>query len=184
METGDSPPAGRLLVVSTPIGNLGDLSPRAREALATADLVAAEDTRRTGTLLRALGIEVPELLSCHRFNEAARIEGILARLRSGATVALVTDGGTPAISDPGWRLVAAAHAAGVRVSPVPGSPPTVSSSPASFPPGPPPGAGPSRTSPGYGRRWSSTRRPTVSPPASPTWRRCSGPTAPPCSAAN
>ncbi len=114
------PEPGRLLVVATPIGNLGDLSPRAKEALAAADLVAAEDTRRTGALLRGLGIEAPALVSCHRFNEAARVEEILDRLRAGATVALVTDGGTPAISDPGWRLVAAAHREGIPVSPVPG----------------------------------------------------------------
>ncbi len=114
------PEPGRLLVVATPIGNLGDLSPRAREALAAADLVAAEDTRRTGNLLRALGIEGPPLVSCHRFNEAARVGGVLSRLREGRTVALVTDGGTPAISDPGWRLVAAAHREGIPVSPIPG----------------------------------------------------------------
>ncbi len=117
METSQS---GCLLVVATPIGNLSDLSDRARDALREADLVVAEDTRRTGQLLAHEGIERP-LLSCHRFNEAGRIEELIARLRAGETLALVTDGGTPAIADPGYRLVAAAHEAGCRVEARPGA---------------------------------------------------------------
>jgi 16S rRNA (cytidine1402-2'-O)-methyltransferase len=111
--------AGRLLVVATPIGNLSDLAPRAREALAAAAVVCCEDTRRTGNLFARHGLTTPRL-SCHEHNEKARIPEILARLASGETVALVSDAGTPAVSDPGHRLVAAAAAAGFRVEPVPG----------------------------------------------------------------
>lgn len=113
------PKAGTLYVVATPIGNLDDLSDRARAVLAAADLVAAEDTRRTGQLLTRLGIRVP-LRSLHEHNEGERTPELLARLADGAAVALVSDAGTPLISDPGYRLVAAARAAGLRVSPVPG----------------------------------------------------------------
>ena len=109
-----APARGRLLVVATPLGNLGDLSPRAARALAEADLVAAEDTRRTLPLLTHLGLSKP-LVSSHKFNEAAKLAGLLNALAEGKTIALVTDGGTPAISDPGHRLVAAAHAAGHAV---------------------------------------------------------------------
>lgn len=110
---------GTLLVIATPIGNLDDLSPRAIEALSRADLVLAEDTRRTGLLLARFAIEKP-LLSCHKFNEAARGEGALERLERGACLALVSDGGTPGVSDPGARLVAEAHRIGARVVPIPG----------------------------------------------------------------
>ncbi|HEX4388144.1 MAG TPA: 16S rRNA (cytidine(1402)-2'-O)-methyltransferase [Steroidobacteraceae bacterium] len=110
---------GLLRVVSTPIGNLADLSPRAREALESADVIAAEDTRRTLTLLKAAGITRP-LLSLHDHNESQRVPELLARLASGATVALVSDAGTPLLSDPGFELVRAATRAGVRVEPVPG----------------------------------------------------------------
>ena len=109
-----APARGRLLVVATPLGNLGDLSPRAARALAEADLVAAEDTRRTLPLLTHLGLSKP-LVSSHKFNEVAGLAGLLSTLAEGKTIALVTDGGTPAISDPGHRLVAAAHAAGHAV---------------------------------------------------------------------
>ncbi len=109
-----APARGRLLVVATPLGNLGDLSPRAATALAEADLVAAEDTRRTLPLLSHLGLS-KRLVSSHKFNEVAGLAGLLATLAEGKTIALVTDGGTPAISDPGHRLVAAAHAAGHAV---------------------------------------------------------------------
>jgi len=109
-----APARGRLLVVATPLGNLGDLSPRAARALAEADLVAAEDTRRTLPLLTHLGLSKP-MVSSHKFNEAAGLAGLLNTLAEGKTIALVTDGGTPAISDPGHRLVAAAHAAGHAV---------------------------------------------------------------------
>ncbi|NBU26582.1 MAG: rRNA (cytidine-2'-O-)-methyltransferase, partial [Gammaproteobacteria bacterium] len=87
-------------MVATPIGNLGDLSPRAREALAAADLVAAEDTRRSGQLLAALGLRKP-LVSLHAHNERGRAGELLARMQSGETVALVSDAGTPLLSDPG-----------------------------------------------------------------------------------
>lgn len=106
--------SGTLHVVATPIGNLEDLSPRARRVLETADLVVAEDTRRTGRLLEACGIS-GKLTSCHRFNEAAGLESLLVRLREGQSLALVSDGGTPAVSDPGRRLVEAALDAGVQV---------------------------------------------------------------------
>lgn len=114
------PPAGELRVVATPIGHLADLSPRAREALATADVIAAEDTRHTGSLLRHLGLDRP-LVSLHEHNESARIPGLVERLRAGGTVALVSDAGTPLLSDPGAGLVGAAIAAGIRVTPVPGA---------------------------------------------------------------
>jgi len=110
---------GRIDVIATPIGNLGDLSPRARDALAQADLVAAEDTRRTNQLLNAMGLARP-VLSLHEHNEAARIDELLARLAAGAVVALVSDAGTPLLSDPGYELVRAARAAGHEVRAVPG----------------------------------------------------------------
>ena len=111
--------AGRLLVVGTPIGNLSDLSPRAREALANSDLVAAEDTRRTGLLLQHLGLKKP-FLSYQKFNEASRETTLLDRLRSGQTIALVTDGGMPGISDPGERIIRAARREGLFVEVIPG----------------------------------------------------------------
>jgi 16S rRNA (cytidine1402-2'-O)-methyltransferase len=111
--------AGRLDVIATPIGNIGDLSSRAREALAAADLVLAEDTRRTATLLAACGISRP-LLSLHDHNEAERCEPLLLRLREGAVLALVSDAGTPLLSDPGFVLVRAAAAAGIVVRAIAG----------------------------------------------------------------
>lgn len=111
--------SGRLLVVSTPIGNLEDLSPRARRAFEEADLIACEDTRRTGRLLAGLGIKKP-LLSLHEHNELQRLPRLLAALESGETVALASDAGTPLLSDPGFPLVRAAVAAGVRVEAIPG----------------------------------------------------------------
>ena len=111
---------GELRVVATPIGNLADLSPRAREALATADVIAAEDTRHSAQLLRYLGLERP-LVSLHEHNEAARIPALIARLQAGENVALVSDAGTPLLSDPGAGLVGAAVAAGLRVTPLPGA---------------------------------------------------------------
>jgi 16S rRNA (cytidine1402-2'-O)-methyltransferase len=113
-------PPGRLYVVATPIGNLGDFSPRARETLAACGLIAAEDTRHTGLLLKHFGIETPQL-SLHDHNESSRIPDILARLRQGVSVALVSDAGTPAISDPGFELVRAAAAEGFEVRSVPGA---------------------------------------------------------------
>lgn len=111
---------GKLLVVPTPIGRVTDLSPRAREALATADLVAAEDTRVTARLLREIGVHALELVSCHDFNEAERSADILARIRAGQTVALVSDAGTPLVSDPGYRVVTAALAEDLPVEVLPG----------------------------------------------------------------
>jgi len=110
---------GCLYVVATPIGNRADLGARARAILAQVDVVAAEDTRHTGRLLSALGIEA-RLLSLHEHNERERLPGLIERLRAGESVALVSDAGTPGLSDPGYPLVAAAHDAGVRVVPVPG----------------------------------------------------------------
>jgi 16S rRNA (cytidine1402-2'-O)-methyltransferase len=110
---------GTLYVVATPIGNMGDLSPRAREVLSTVALIAAEDTRHAGQLLTRVGITA-RLVSLHEHNEAQRVEAILERLKGGDSVALVTDAGTPLISDPGYRLLAAARAALIPVSPVPG----------------------------------------------------------------
>jgi 16S rRNA (cytidine1402-2'-O)-methyltransferase len=105
---------GKLILVATPIGNLGDVSARAREALAAADVVACEDTRRTAKLLAHLGLEKSlEIYADH--NEAAAAAKITARLRRGETVALVTDGGTPLIADPGYVVVREALAAGVEV---------------------------------------------------------------------
>ena len=110
---------GRLQVIATPIGNLADLSERAREALAQADVIAAEDTRHTGALLTALRLATP-LLSLHEHNESRRVPGVLARLAQGERVALVSDAGTPLLSDPGYELVRAAIAAGFEVSAIPG----------------------------------------------------------------
>jgi 16S rRNA (cytidine1402-2'-O)-methyltransferase len=106
-------------VVGTPIGNLDDLSPRAAAALAAADLIAAEDTRRTRILLGRIGAS-PRLVSFHAHNQRARLEPLLRILREGKTVALVTDAGTPGISDPGHLLVRAALEEGFPVTPVPG----------------------------------------------------------------
>ena len=108
-----------LYVVATPIGNKGDISPRARQILADVDLVAAEDTRHSGRLLRELGLERP-LVSLHEHNERARSAELVERLRAGARVALVSDAGTPLVSDPGFRLVRAAVDAGIAVVPLPG----------------------------------------------------------------
>jgi 16S rRNA (cytidine1402-2'-O)-methyltransferase len=110
---------GTLYLVATPIGNLEDITLRALRTLKECDVVAAEDTRRTGQLLRYFSISKP-LLSYFQFNEAKRSEEIIARLQRGEKVALVTDAGSPGISDPGERVVRAAIAAGLRVEPVPG----------------------------------------------------------------
>jgi 16S rRNA (cytidine1402-2'-O)-methyltransferase len=110
---------GRLAVISTPIGNLGDLSPRARDELAAAELVAAEDTRRTGQLLTTLGLSRP-LVSLHEHNESERIVELLEKLRAGARIALVSDAGTPLLSDPGFELVRRVAQEGITVVAVPG----------------------------------------------------------------
>ncbi len=110
---------GTLFVVATPIGNLSEISPRMRETLARASMVAAEDTRRSGLLLLHLSLKKP-LISLHKFNERARLDELMSVLERGEHLALITDGGTPAISDPGYRLVAAAHALGAPVRAVAG----------------------------------------------------------------
>ena len=108
------------MLVATPIGNLGDLSPRAVSVMAEADVVCCEDTRRTRALLTHAGVSGVRLMSLHAHNEQARIPQVLARLAVGETVAVVSDAGMPGVSDPGARLVAAAIEAGATVSVVPG----------------------------------------------------------------
>jgi 16S rRNA (cytidine1402-2'-O)-methyltransferase len=110
---------GTLFVIGTPIGNLGDLSPRARDVLAKADVIAAEDTRRTRGLLSRIGINA-RVIAYHEHNEEKRVPELLTKLASGQSIALVSDAGTPLISDPGLRLVRAAHAQGIDVSSIPG----------------------------------------------------------------
>jgi 16S rRNA (cytidine1402-2'-O)-methyltransferase len=120
--SGERAPAGAsgiLYVVATPIGNPGDVTARAIRVLDEADLIACEDTRRTGRLLAAHSIRTPAV-SYFEHNEERRTPELIDRLKRGAKIALVTDAGTPAISDPGYRLVRAAHEAGVRVAAVPG----------------------------------------------------------------
>jgi 16S rRNA (cytidine1402-2'-O)-methyltransferase len=112
--------AGRLVVVGTPIGNLGDLSPRAVDALRSADIVACEDTRRTGRLLAAAGIDRRELVVANDHTEARAARALVERARAGAVVALVTDAGMPGVSDPGDDVVSAFVAAGLDVEVVPG----------------------------------------------------------------
>jgi 16S rRNA (cytidine1402-2'-O)-methyltransferase len=111
--------AGRLYVVATPIGNLGDLSPRAQAVLAECALIAAEDTRHTGVLLKHFGVRTP-MVSLHDHNEVERAPDLVQRLKDGASIALVSDAGTPAISDPGFELVRLAAAHGVEVVAVAG----------------------------------------------------------------
>jgi 16S rRNA (cytidine1402-2'-O)-methyltransferase len=111
---------GTLFVVATPIGNLDDLSPRARQILEQADLIAAEDTRHTGRLLSHFGIKSRQL-SLHDHNEESLVSRLIDHLKEGRSIALVSDAGTPLISDPGYRLLRAAHESGIRVSPVPGA---------------------------------------------------------------
>ncbi|MFH1278015.1 MAG: 16S rRNA (cytidine(1402)-2'-O)-methyltransferase [Candidatus Eisenbacteria bacterium] len=112
-------PAGVLYLVGTPIGNLGDLTPRGAETLAAVSVIAAEDTRRTAPLLERIGARAP-LLSFHAHNEAKRVPELMERLARGESVAVVSDAGNPGISDPAERLVRAAAAGGIRIVPVPG----------------------------------------------------------------
>ena len=112
--------AGTLFIVATPIGNLADLSPRALETLKTVAAICAEDTRHTRQLLSHFGIDRP-LLALHEHNEETMSERIVERIAAGDSLALVSDAGTPLVSDPGFRVVRAARAAGLRVSPVPGA---------------------------------------------------------------
>ncbi len=112
--------SGTLYIVATPIGNLDDLTPRARQTLANVDLIAAEDTRHTGRLLSHIGVQSRQM-ALHDHNEESVTERILEALDAGQDVALVSDAGTPLVSDPGYRLVRAAHGAGITVSPLPGA---------------------------------------------------------------
>ncbi len=111
--------SGTLFVVATPIGNLEDLSARARRTLAEVDFVAAEDTRHTGRLLSHLGVKTRQI-ALHEHNEARAAAAVIELLKSGKSVALVSDAGTPLVSDPGYRLVRAAHEHGIAVTPLPG----------------------------------------------------------------
>ena len=111
--------SGTLFVVATPIGNLEDLSPRARQTLADVDLIAAEDTRHTGRLLSHFSIKTPQF-ALHDHNEDQVVDKLILDILEGKSVALVSDAGTPLISDPGYRLVATAHSHGIRVVPVAG----------------------------------------------------------------
>jgi 16S rRNA (cytidine1402-2'-O)-methyltransferase len=111
---------GTVWIVATPLGNLGDFSPRARQTLEEADVILAEDTRRAGHLLQLAGLAGKRFLSLHEHNEGSRIAEVLALLEQGLSVAVVSDAGTPLIADPGYRLVAACRQQGVRVVPVPG----------------------------------------------------------------
>ncbi|MFP4158901.1 MAG: 16S rRNA (cytidine(1402)-2'-O)-methyltransferase [Desulfobacterales bacterium] len=116
---GENSQPGVLYVVATPLGNPGDITYRAVEVLKTADLVAAEDTRNTGRLFSFYGITTP-LISCHEHNEEERAQQLSEKLSTGASLALVSDAGTPSVSDPGYRVVLAALKAGIRVVPIPG----------------------------------------------------------------
>jgi 16S rRNA (cytidine1402-2'-O)-methyltransferase len=111
---------GTLWVIATPIGNLGDLSPRAVELLGTVERIACEDTRRTAKLCERFGIRTPRI-SCHSFNEQERLEPLLTILETGRDIALVSDAGTPGVRDPGALLIEHAHTRGIRVSPIPGA---------------------------------------------------------------
>lgn len=119
MPDSDHYPAACLLVVATPIGNLGDIAPRARAALELADVIAAEDTRHSGALLQHLGIRTP-MLSLHEYNESQVVPGLVARMQAGARVALISDAGTPLISDPGYVLVKQTRASGLEIRSLPG----------------------------------------------------------------
>ena len=172
---------GRLVLCSTPIGNLDDVSPRLIATLGAADVVFAEDTRRTRTLLGALGITPPPLRSFFVGNENRRLGELRARLEAGETVALVTDAGTPAVADPGLSAVRVADEAGARVTVIPG--PTRSPPPSPSPACPRSGSCSRASSPAAvptgGADWtscqprtvrlSSSRRRSGSARTSPTW---------------
>lgn len=113
-------PEGQLLIVATPLGNPGDLSPRARESLSQAEAVLAEDTRRAALAFSRWGLPSPRLISLHDHNEAAKLDEIIARLQAGAKLALISDAGMPILADPGYLLVRACRAASIPVSVIPG----------------------------------------------------------------
>ncbi|MGH9301099.1 MAG: 16S rRNA (cytidine(1402)-2'-O)-methyltransferase, partial [Acidimicrobiales bacterium] len=117
---GGTPSPGRIVLIATPIGNLGDLSPRAIQALADADLLACEDTRRTRALLTHCGITAKKLMALHEHNEVAQSQRVLGLARAGRQVGVVSDAGMPGISDPGQRLVQAAREEGIDVTVIPG----------------------------------------------------------------
>ena len=110
----------KLWVVATPLGNPGDLSPRAREVLEGADMVLAEDTRRAGLLCQRCGVKAKRFMSFHDHNEESKLDEVLGLLNGGRTLALISDAGLPLVADPGYRLVRACRAAGIPVSVVPG----------------------------------------------------------------
>ncbi|MBU2284856.1 MAG: 16S rRNA (cytidine(1402)-2'-O)-methyltransferase, partial [Gammaproteobacteria bacterium] len=116
-------PEGALYVVATPIGNLADITLRALHVLRIVDAIACEDTRHTQGMLRVYGLDRPgaQLIALHQHNESEAAQGVIARLSRGERIAYVSDAGTPGVSDPGARLVAAARAAGCRVLPLPGA---------------------------------------------------------------
>lgn len=107
-------------MVATPIGNLGDITPRAVETLKAVDLIAAEDTRHSQRLLSHLGVST-RMQACHEHNEEHQAERLIARLQQGDSIALISDAGTPLVSDPGYRLVEQAHLHGIKVVPIPGA---------------------------------------------------------------
>ncbi|HTQ98336.1 MAG TPA: 16S rRNA (cytidine(1402)-2'-O)-methyltransferase [Candidatus Acidoferrum sp.] len=111
---------GTLYIVATPIGNVADITQRAVEVLTGVAVIAVEDTRHSGKLLHALGIATP-MLSCHEYNEEQRSEQLLKRIAAGEDVALISDAGTPLVSDPGYQLVKLAHQRGCKVVPIPGA---------------------------------------------------------------
>ena len=111
--------SGTLFIVATPIGNMEDLTPRARQTLADVDLIAAEDTRHTGRLLSTIGVKTPQK-ALHDHNESQVVGALVEMLQAGKNIALVSDAGTPLVSDPGYRLVMAAHESNIAVSPIPG----------------------------------------------------------------
>lgn len=111
---------GKLYLVPTPIGNMGDITQRALEVLQEVDLVACEDTRHCGTLLKRLGLK-KRLISYHDFNEASRANQLLTKIKQGMSIAVITDAGSPGISDPAYRIVQAAIASGVDIVPLPGA---------------------------------------------------------------
>ena len=112
--------SGTLYIVATPIGNLDDLTPRARQTLTEVDLIAAEDTRHTGRLLSHIGVKTPQK-ALHDHNESRAVPALIEALLDGKNIALVSDAGTPLVSDPGYRLAAAAHENNIKVSPIPGA---------------------------------------------------------------